>query len=255
MEIIQKGNIGNEVNPKVFFSQGFYALTMINRGLNLIKQDFDNSSTKALKEMGFSDEVLNNLKKYSAEDLQRMALESRIYYVVDLEGRTRDEYDKMPQEEKEKIDYLRDDYNEEYFTKDENGNRTIPDPNHLVNPADMHTITGKDVGIDKTKKIVNDDGKVATVFEVVMALCDKYKEFYPGKELPVYVNGDGSKNENFLETIYLRYKGLANKNLSMEDMAKNALANGGRSTTVSEADGQYREDEQTKENEGVSIDD
>jgi len=54
---------------------------------------------------------------------------------------------------------------------------------------------------------------------------------------------------------YLSERTPTEKNISMEDMAKNALATGGRSTTVSEADGQYREDEYTKENEGVLIDD
>ena len=134
------------------------------------------------------------------------------------------------------------------------GNKTIPDPNHLVNPANMHTITGKHVGIEKIKKIINDNGKTATVFEVAMALCDKYKEFYPDKELPTYVNGDGSRDENFLEDIYLKYKALADKKLSMKDMTKNGLASGVRSATVIEADVQDRE-EQTKEKEGVSIDD
>ena len=144
---------------------------------------------------------------------------------------------------------------EEYFKKDESGNKTIPDPNHLVSPANMHTITGKHVGIEKIKKIINDDGKTATVFEVAMALCDKYKEFYPDKELPAYVNSDGSKDENFLEDIYLKYKELADKRLSMRDMTKNGLVSGVRSTTVIEADERAREEEQTKENEGVSIDD
>ena len=43
------------------------------------------------------------------------------------------------------------------------------------------------------------------MIEVAMALCDKYKEFYPGKELPVTVHGDGSKDDNFLEDIYLKH--------------------------------------------------
>ena len=236
------------MSPKVFFSQGFNALTMLNRGANIIKHDVKANSEKGLSEIGLGDK----LAQLSIEELQMIALNSRIYYVVDLEGTTREEYEKMPQEEKEKIDYLSDDYNEEYFKKDESGNKTIPDPNHLVNPANMHTITGKHIGIEKIKKIVNDDGKTATVFEVAMALCDKYKEFYPGKELPAYVNGDGSKDENFLEDIYLN---LSNKKISMKDMAKNALISGVRNTTVIEADDQNRKEEQTKENEGVSIDD
>lgn len=245
-------NIGNEVSPKVFFSQGFNAITMLNRGANIIKHDVKANSEKGLSEIGLGDKFT----QLSIEELQMIALNSRIYYVVDLEGTTREKYEKMTHEEKEKIDYLRDDYNEEYFKKDESGNKTIPDPNHLVNPANMHTITGKHVGIEKIKKIINDDGKTATLFEVAMALCDKYKEFYPDKELPTYVNGDGSKDENFLENIYLKYKELeTDKRLSLRDMTKNGLVSGVRSTTVLEADEQAREEEQTRENEGVSIDD
>lgn len=244
-------NIGNEVSPKVFFSQGFNALTMLNRGANIINHDVKANSEKGLNEIGLGDKSA----QLSTEELQMIALNSRIYYIVDLEGTTREEYEKMAQEEKEKIDYLSDDYNEEYFKEDESGNRTIPDPNHLVNPANMHTITGKHVEIEKIKKIVNDNGKTATVFEVAMALCNKYKEFYPDKELPAYVNGDGSKDENFLEDIYLKYRELENKKLLMKDIARNALASGVRSTTVIESDGQYIEEEHTKENEGVSIDD
>ena len=243
-------NIGNEVTPKVFFSQGFNALTMLNKGANIIKHDVKANSEKGLREIGLE----NKGTQLSLVELQMIALNSRIYYVVDLEGTTREKYEKMTHEEKENIDYLEDDYNEEYFKEDESGNKTIPDPNHLVNPANMHTITGKHVGIEKIKKIINDNGKTATVFEVAMALCDKYKEFYPDKELPTYVNGDGSRDENFLEDIYLKYKALADKKLSMKDMTKNGLASGVRSATVIEADVQDRE-EQTKEKEGVSIDD
>ena len=250
-EAILTENIGNEVSPKVFFSQGFNALTMLNRGANIIKHDVKANSKKGLSEIGLG----GKLAQLSIEELQMIALNSRIYYIVDLKGTTREEYEKIPQEEKEKMDYLSDDYNEEYFKKDESGNKTIPDPKHLVNPANMHTITGKHIGIEKIKKIVNDDGKTATVFEVAMVLCDKYKEFYQGKELPAYVNGDGSKDENFLEDIYLKYKELSNKTISMKDMAKNALISGVRSTTVIEADDQNRKEEQTKENEGVQIDD
>lgn len=239
------------MSPKVFFSQGFNALTMLNRGANIIKHDVKANSEKGLSEIGLG----GKLAQLSIEELQMIALNSRIYYIVDLKGTTREEYEKIPQEEKEKMDYLSDDYNEEYFKKDESGNKTIPDPKHLVNPANMHTITGKHIGIEKIKKIVNDDGKTATVFEVAMVLCDKYKEFYQGKELPAYVNGDGSKDENFLEDIYLKYKELSNKIISMKDMAKNALISGVRSTTVIEADDQNRKEEQTKENQGVQIDD
>lgn len=245
-------NIGNEVSPKVFFSQGFNAITMLNRGANIIKHDVKANSEKGLSEIGLGDKFT----QLSIEELQMIALNSRIYYVLDLEGTTRGKYERMTREEKEKIDYLIDDYNEEYFKKDESGNKNIPDPNHLVSPANMHTITGKHVGIEKIKKIINDDGKTATLFEVAMALCDKYKEFYPNKELPTYVNGDGSKDENFLEDIYLKSKELAtDKSLSMRDMTQNGLVSGVRSTTVLEADEQTREEEQTRENEGVSIDD
>ena len=59
-----------------------------------------------------------------------------------------------------------------------------------------------------------------------------------------------------LENIYLKYKELeTDKRLSLRDMTKNGLVSGVRSTTVLEADEQAREEEQTRENEGVSIDD
>lgn len=227
---------------------------MINRGAKIIKHDVKTNNEKGLREMGLGDKV----EQLSIEELQITALNSRIYYVIDLEGTTREKYEKMTSEEREEIDYLIDDYNEEYFKEDENGNKTIPDTNYRVTPANMHTITGKDIGIEKIKKITNDDGKTATLFQVAMALCDKYKEFYPDKEIPIYVNGDGSKDENFLEDIYLKHKELLkDKKISIRDMAKNGLAHGVRSTTVVEADSELNklENEQNKTNEGVSKDD
>ena len=77
---------------------------MINRGAKIVKNDVNANSEKGLSEIGLG----NKLAQLSLEELVMIALNSRIYYIVDLEGTTREKYEKMTNEEKEKIDYNED---------------------------------------------------------------------------------------------------------------------------------------------------
>ena len=133
-------------------------------------------------------------------------LEKRTYYLLDLEGCTIGEYNGLSYEEKKKIDYLSDDYDEEFFLEDENGNRTIPDSEHRVIRSNMHTIIGQGVSVDKTHRIVDSNGNILNAFETIMKLCQKYKDMNPNKPIPFIMNKDGS-GDNWLEEFYEQKRG------------------------------------------------
>lgn len=223
------GEFGNQPNPEVFFSQGLeYVLQMVNRAIRLAMFTIENRSNEhgkqGMKALGIADyykKVEKDFDNISKENLQiesitpklkksfysvvKNMLSNRTYYILDLTGCTRDEYDKKSLEDKMRIDYLLDDYNEEYFKKDENGERTIPDPEHKVTPNNMHTISGKGVSTEKIHRITKSDGSVLNGFEFAMKMCEKYKQMNPGKPLPLILNKDGS-GDNWLEDFYGQYK-------------------------------------------------
>lgn len=227
-----RGEFGNEQNAKVFFSQGLdYALQEINKGLRLVMYSIENCSNekgqKGMHILGidqYYDEINETFGKISKNELEmknitpelknkffsivKKFLEARTYYILDLNGCTREEYEKLDIEDKEKIDYLSDDYNEEYFKRDENGNKTIPDPEHLVTPNNMHTIIGQGVSVEKTHRIVKSDGSILNGYEAIMKLCQKYKEINHNEPLPLIKNKDGT-GDNWLEEFYEQFVSLA----------------------------------------------
>lgn len=76
------------------------------------------------------------MEKEVALSLGKMYLERGIYYKLDLKETTREKFDNMGESEKSKIDYFRDDINEEKSIE----NYIVPMP---IN--NMHTRTGRGV--------------------------------------------------------------------------------------------------------------
>ena len=166
-----------------------------------ISSDFENIAKEDLEIENISSDLKN--KFFS---IVKKVMESRTYYMLDLNGCTRKEYDKLNDKEKKRTDYLSDDYDEEYFQEDENGNKTIPDPEHLVTPNNMHTIKHHSVSVDKTLRIVDSNGNILNAFETIMKLCQKYKDMNPNKPIPFIMNKDGS-GDNWLEEFYEQKRG------------------------------------------------
>ena len=225
-----KGVFGDEQNEKVFFTQGLEGfLKLANRSIRLMMKSIQNRSNekgqKGMRTLGmkqYYDEISSDFENIAKEDLEiknissdlknkffsivKKVMESRTYYMLDLNGCTRKEYDKLNDKEKKRTDYLSDDYDEEYFQEDENGNKTIPDPEHLVTPNNMHTIKHHSVSVDKTHRIVDSNGNILNAFETIMKLCQKYKDMNPNKPIPFIMNKDGS-GDNWLEEFYEQKRG------------------------------------------------
>lgn len=225
-----KGVFGDEQNEKVFFTQGLEGfLKLANRSIRLMMKSIQNRSNekgqKGMRTLGmkqYYDEISSDFENIAKEDLEienissdlknkffsivKKVMESRTYYMLDLNGCTRKEYDKLNDKEKKRTDYLSDDYDEEYFQEDENGNKTIPDPEHLVTPNNMHTIKHHSVSVDKTHRIVDSNGNILNGFETIMKLCQKYKDMNPNKPIPFIMNKDGS-GDNWLEEFYEQKRG------------------------------------------------
>ena len=225
-----KGVFGDEQNEKVFFTQGLEGfLKLANRSIRLMMKSIQNRSNekgqKGMRTLGmkqYYDEISSDFENIAKEDLEienissdlknkffsivKKVMESRTYYMLDLNGCTRKEYDKLNDKEKKRTDYLSDDYDEEYFQEDENGNKTIPDPEHLVTPNNMHTIKHHSVSVDKTHRIVDSNGNILNAFETIMKLCQKYKDMNPNKPIPFIINKDGS-GDNWLEEFYEQKRG------------------------------------------------
>ena len=202
---------------------------MANRSIRLMMKSIQNRSNekgqKGMRTLGmkqYYDEISSDFENIAKEDLEiekissdlknkffsivKKVMESRTYYMLDLNGCTRKEYDKLNDKEKKRTDYLSDDYDEEYFQEDENGNKTIPDPEHLVTPNNMHTIKHHSVSVDKTHRIVDSNGNILNAFETIMKLCQKYKDMNPNKPIPFIMNKDGS-GDNWLEEFYEQKRG------------------------------------------------
>lgn len=191
----KKENSIREVNDKVFFTQGLNGvLQMVNHSFKKLYErktgDYvHNSENNKEIQPEIANEIFVTVKKI---------LEGHTYYLLGLKGCKRAEYEELSSESKSEIDYLSDDYDEEFFEEDANGNRTIPDPNHLVIPSNMHTISGQGVSVDKVNRIVYNDGSAMNAFDTLMNLCQKYKELNPDMAFPIIMN-DGY---NWLEGFY-----------------------------------------------------
>lgn len=92
----------------------------------------------------------------------------------------------------EGIDYFEDDIDEE-------NNNKMPKYN-------MHTKSGKGVSKENIHRIVGEDGKAMSRFDVTMCLCQRYKQLYPDKEFPSIVSSSGYTEELWLDQFYAQYE-------------------------------------------------
>lgn len=221
------GVFGHEKTKKVFFSQGLNeTLKMINKSIRLImfsiEHRMDENGQKAMKELGIVEnykkveDIFKNLPKESLSieqitpeartalySIVKGAFESRTYYTLDLNGCNSWEYDLLNDEDKKKIDYKLDDYDEDKNSKDKNG---------VMAKYNMHTISGQGVSVDKVHRIVKKDGSFMSGFDTIMMLCQRYKELNPGKDFPTIIHQEGTReqwsDDNWLEGLYEQYKTL-----------------------------------------------
>ncbi|MBQ9659330.1 MAG: hypothetical protein IJV31_11335 [Clostridia bacterium] len=217
------GTFGDEIGKKVFFSQGLEGfLQMVNKSFRIVMFCIENRSNEkgknGMQDIGigqYYDDIIRDFKNISNENLKienitpetrnkfyslvKKFMETRTYYKLDLNGCTREEYEKLNDEKKKEIDYLSDDYNY--------------DTNHRgksVTPNNMHTIIDQGVSVDKTHRIVNSDGSILNGFETIMKLCQRYKQMYPGQDFPTIIHNKGTKgqwnDDNWLEKFYEQYQ-------------------------------------------------
>lgn len=190
-----KGMLGKEITPKVFFTESLKGTLMyINRTMNIIKYNVDNSNVEKIarenKEYDFAEDIYNKMKNENMEsvdtenitmEIMKEYLKKRIYYKLDLNGRniSIEQYNNLPKEEQIKIDYVDYDYNEE-----------SKGAYHTIN--NKHTISGKGVSKEKLRKITfnGEDSALA----IVEGLACKYKELYPDEEFPTVEHKNGNKD-------------------------------------------------------------
>lgn len=134
---------GSETRPKVFFARGIAGeVGILNRYLNLLSEKYQD---KTIMYTHFKD-----------------ILENMAFLKLDLTHTDKANYENMSKEEKENIDYLEDDINEE------NGK--------MMTSRNSHLIAGKGVNISKISYIEG------STIELVKKLLEKYKELYPKQD-------------------------------------------------------------------------
>ena len=175
--INSSGNLGKEKTKKVFFSKGYaYALSIINRAMDIVNRVLDSGDMETIEKLGL-DPTLD------AKSNILMLLDKKAYYLLNIKGVSREEYEKMPDEERAGISYLTDDLDEET-------GKTMED-------ANMHTISGLGVPKELMVKVVDDNYDVVNSTEVIKALARKFKEFHSDMELPTR-----NQSVNYLEQFY-----------------------------------------------------
>lgn len=209
--------IGLEETSKVFFCESLEGtLQFINRNLNLFykyvksnsfnqfigafRDDSPELYQQIIDEKSYSEISVEDAKDITL-DLGKLYLERGHYYKLNLKSCDKEEFEKMSDKEKNEIDYLNDDINEE--TK-----RKMPIYN-------MHTRVGRSVNVDQMALLETDDGK-STALDVVMKMCEYYKEMY-NKQLPVMRSGDYA-DTNFLEDLYARVNQIDTQQLGKESV-------------------------------------
>lgn len=242
--------LGNEKNPKVFFTKSIEgALKLFNRNYNIfysvakyndfnlceggLKDDEPKLYKKIFDEM-VHDNMTEEEKIEAAIALGNLYSERGIFYKLDLNHATREEFERMTDDEKEDIDYLSDDINEER-----------PDEQMTIN--NMHTRAGRSVAKEQMSLIGVDGNESA--FEIAMKMCEYYTKNI-NSELPVLKSKKGNEDKNILKEVYKRYieKNKVNKDESMvgepregismmETSTMNAIVSeGGTREMVEEAD-------------------
>lgn len=205
------GHLGKEKTEKVFFTKSLKGtLIYLNRTLNIIDSSVEHKRIEDFKDGPYNyfiDIYNENCKlNMTREDEKKISykmmeeyLKRSIIYKCNLNYSTKEEYDKMDDDAKSKIDYLLDDVNESQEGK-----------THTIN--NMHTIPGKGISKEKMEKLIV-EGKDSAL-DITKSLIEKSKELYPSKELPVLDEGKYAKDYNLLEEFYTNYLSIERENQS-----------------------------------------
>ena len=171
------GELGREKTAKVFFSKGYtQTLAMVNRAMDIINRALSTGDVELITKFGLDPnmDVMSNIAQL---------LDKMIYYVLNIKGVSKKEYETLSEEEKARISYLTDDLDEE--------------TGKVMEDANMHTISG--VGVPETSlvKVFGDNGEVVSSLEIIKALCKRFKELHPDMQLPTR-----HQSVNHLENFY-----------------------------------------------------
>lgn len=250
-----KDGVGNEKTNKVFFAKSLEGtLIFLNRNLNIFYEiaklkDFSlcrgalRDDSPELYEEIFNEMMHDNMSKKECEEvgiaLGKLYLERGIYYKLNLSSSTKEEFENMSEEDKEKVDYLLDDINEER-----------PDEHMTIN--NMHTRSGKGVPSEKMA-LMNVNGKKSSL-DIVIGMAEYFRSQNPGKPLPVIEYKNGKKDKPLLENLVDRLQEKDKENTSMrkliEDVSKNFDIRAGEVEELKT----FERVNSEKENEGVSKD-
>lgn len=217
--IRSKDGAGNEKTSKVFFAKSLEgALIFLNRNLNIFYSAAKNNDLDRYKnalsddnleeyERIFNENVHENMTEeeltFVALSLGKLYFENGIYYKLDLNYSTREEFDNMHKTSQDEIDYFSDDINEER-----------PDEHPAL--SNMHTRTGRGVRPDKMTLMTSNGSKSA--LGVIISMAEKYRSLNPNKPLPVLVHKDGKKDRPLLDILVDRYKTKATEELGRETL-------------------------------------
>lgn len=210
-----KDGLGYEKTPKVFFTKELDgSLMYVNKVLNIISYFIKSKDYTVLKKTSHK-KYVDFLEKETTPNMTEQEetnlackftdafLNDRIYYMCNLKGCTKNEYDNLSKFQKHKIDYLLDDIDEQ------TGVTTHPINN-------MHTIAGKGIPKEKLSKVTNKGNDNAK--DIVMQLIRTYKEKNPKCELP-----SCQKDVPMLDTFY-NYVLEQEKNKDSNDFITNLKA-------------------------------
>ena len=153
--------------PAVFFSKGFRGtLGTVNRFLINISRA-PSSENRQYYEREFpllfkmyNENSSNNDWVYS---IAYEYFKDKIYLVLDLNGVTKDDFEKLPENIRKGIDYIIDDINFEN--------------SHRQTIRNMHTIVGKGVDTSKIKKLIGD------AISVLINMYDSYALVHPDQHV------------------------------------------------------------------------
>jgi len=229
--IRSKDGVGNEKTSKVFFAKSLEGtLIFLNRTFNifysaakrnnfvLLKGALKDDSPELYEEI-FTDMVHDNMSQEEltevALSLGKLYLERGIYYKLDLRNCTREEFQKMSEQEKDEIDYFSDDINEER-----------PDEHPTIN--NMHTRTGRGVKSSQMTLMTTDGRKSA--LDIAVRMGEFYKILNPGKPLPVLEHKNGSKDTPLLEMLFTRLQEKSPQQLGQETLEEQKDTQGKDST-------------------------
>lgn len=217
--IRSKDGVGNEKTSKVFFTKSLEGtLIFLNRNFNIFRSAAKHNNFAgirgALKDDSpeLYEQIFNNMvhDDMSEEELNEVAialgkiyLERGIYYKLDLNHCTREEFQEMSESERNGIDYFSNDINEER-----------PNENPTIN--NMHTRTGRGVTPTQMTLITSEGSKSA--LDIAISMSEFYKKLHPEQPLPVLEYKNGTKDRPLLEMLIARLREKSTQQLGQETL-------------------------------------